>query len=127
MTFRSLATPIAAVAIAAAVAACSGGAAAGVSPPPETDVTVTARSGTFEPTEARIPAGTPFELFFRNLDPAPHNVAVYTDPSAATDLFVGDVVTDAATLYRVPALETGEYFFRCDVHPDMTGNFIAEG
>jgi hypothetical protein len=27
--------------------------------------------------------------------------------------------------YDVPALEAGSWFFRCDVHPDMKGTFVA--
>lgn len=112
----------------AALAACSGGgAAASVSPPPEADVTVTAQGNAFDPKEISIPASQPFGLFFRNLDGVPHNVAVYTDSTAAEDVFVGEIITDAATLYDVPAIEPGMYAFRCDVHPEMTGSLVAGG
>jgi plastocyanin len=106
-----------------ALAACGGGggAAASISPPPDVDATVTAHDGSFDPTVMTLSAGRPSRLFFRNLDPAPHNVAIYTDASASHKLFVGDVVTDAAAVYDVPALEPGDYFFRCDVHTNMTG------
>jgi plastocyanin len=64
-------------------------------------------------------------MFFRNLDGAPHNVAIYTDSSLAKSLFVGETITDATKLYTVPALEPGTYFFRCDLHPAMTGSLVA--
>lgn len=107
------------------VAACSGGAAANITPPPGADASVTAKSGAFEPNRVDVPAGRAFELFFRNLDPAPHNVAIYRDASASGALFRGDVITNAAATYQVPALVSGGYFFRCDVHPEMTGAIIA--
>ena len=109
-----------------ALAACSGGgAAAAITPPPEADLTITAERGSFEPSEIAAPAGTSFEMFFRNLDPAPHNVSIFTDASVSESRFVGGVITDASTVYRVPALEAGSYFFRCDVHPEMTGTLVA--
>ena len=106
-----------------ALVACGGGggAAASITPPPDADATITAHDGSFDPTVLTLPAGKPTRLFFRNLDPAPHNVAIYTDASASHKLFVGDVVTDAATVYDMPALDPGDYFFRCDVHTNMTG------
>jgi plastocyanin len=109
------------------VAACSGGAAANVTPPPEADAFVTASSGSFEDHEVAVPAGRPFEFFFRNLDPATHNVAIYADDTASDPLFVGETITNAAITYEVPAFEPGAYFFRCDVHPEMTGTVVATG
>ena len=72
-----------------------------------------------------MPAGAAFELFFKNLDGAPHNVAIFTDSTASKSLYVGETISDAAMTYDVPALEPGTYFFRCDVHPDMTGSIVA--
>ncbi len=74
------------------------------------------------------PAGEPFTIEFENADPdVPHNVAIYTDESAAQDLFVGETFPGVETVtYEVPALEPGIYFFRCDVHPTtMTGTFVV--
>jgi plastocyanin len=125
---NSVRTVVGTAMLVAVLAACSGGgSAASVSPPPETDVTVTAQGNAFDPKEFHVPAGAPFQLFFRNLDGAPHNVAVYIDATATNSIYVGEVITDAATLYEMPALEPGTYPFRCDVHPEMTGNVVAEG
>jgi plastocyanin len=111
-----------------AVAACSGsGAAASASPPPEADVTITAKDSKFDQAALTLPAGQPAEICFKNLDGLPHNVAIYTDASASSKLFVGDIITNAATLYKVPALTAGEYFFRCDVHPEMKGSVNVGG
>jgi plastocyanin len=110
----------------AVLAACSGGgAAASVTPPPDAVVTITAKDNQFDQAAVDVPAAADFGLFFKNLDGVPHNVAVFTDSSAAKSIFVGQTITDAATTYDVPALEPGTYFFRCDVHPDMTGSLVA--
>lgn len=112
--------------IAVLVAACSGGKAAEMTAPPEADLTVTAKEMAFEETKITLTAGEATSLFFRNLDGAPHNIAIYTDESASQELFVGETITDDAITYEIPALEPGEYFFRCDLHPDMTGTVIVE-
>ena len=75
----------------------------------------------FSTAELAVPSDAPFKLFFRNLEGAPHNVAIYGDSSASEKIFVGETITNAAITYDIPAIPAGEYFFRCDVHPDMTG------
>lgn len=115
-------------AVLVAIAACSGGgAAASARAPAEADASIDAKDNAFSPTELALPAGEPSQLFFRNLDGVPHNVAVYTDATATTAVFVGEIITNAATTYELPAMEAGEYFFRCDVHPEMTGTAVAGG
>jgi plastocyanin len=54
-------------------------------------------------------------------------VAIYTDESATTSLFTGELVTGPKTItYKVPALPAGNYYFRCDVHPQMFGTFVVK-
>jgi plastocyanin len=99
---------------------------AGACAPTGTTVELMAMDSVFDADCLAAAAGKPFEIVLDNMDAGiPHNVAIYTDESAETPLFVGetfsgpDVVTD-----QVPALEAGSYFFRCDVHPTtMTGTF----
>jgi plastocyanin/uncharacterized membrane protein len=81
----------------------------------------------FVPSAVDAPAGEPFTLAFSNQDEGvPHNVAIYTDDSAERSLFVGDLVEGPTTVtYNVPALDPGEYYFRCDVHPQMNGTLEA--
>jgi plastocyanin len=123
---RSIRSVAIAVVLAATAAAC-GGAAANVTPPPSADASVTAQSGSFSPGEIDLPTDQPVEIFFRNLDPADHNVAIYRDASAADKLFEGDAINNASTTYEVPPLPAGRYVFRCDVHPNMTGTVVVGG
>ena len=116
------------IALVAILAACSGGgSAASASPPAEADLTVNAEGNAFDPAVITLTAGEATTVFFRNLDGQPHNIAIYTDEGASESLFVGETITDAAVTYEIPALEPGEYFFRCDVHPDMTGTVVVDG
>jgi len=124
---NALRSLIAGTVVVATLAACSGGgAAASVNPPSEADLTVDAEGNAFAQTTITLAAGEPTQLFFRNLDGQPHNIAIYTDADATESLFVGETITDDVILYQIPTLEPGEYFFRCDVHPDMTGTMVVE-
>ena len=107
--------------------ACSGGggAAASVTPPPDAAASIEANNLKFSTAELAVPAGAPFKLFFKNLEGAPHNVAIYGDSTASEKIFVGETITNAAITYDVPAIPAGEYFFRCDVHTDMNGTVQA--
>ena len=74
------------------------------------------------------PAAEQFTITFDNQDAnVPHNVAIYTDSDAAESLFVGETFPGVdERAYDVDAQEAGDYFFRCDVHPDqMTGSFVV--
>ena len=52
-----------------------------------------------------------------------HNIAIYTDESASEAIFQGQPFPGVATeTYTVPAVAPGEYYFHCDVHPDMHGD-----
>ncbi len=87
---------------------------------------ITAKDLRFDQAEVVVPAGTPFQLTFTNLESAPHNVAIYTDASASTPVSVGEIFSNGTKVQDVPALDAGTYFFRCDVHPDMTGTIVAK-
>jgi len=88
---------------------------------------VTAQGIAFDTNCLAAPADQPFEILFRNEDPDSHNVAIYTDSSAAETLFQGEIFLgpDERT-YRVDPIQAGDYFFRCDVHQaQMTGTFVV--
>ena len=85
--------------------------------------TVTAQNISFDTAAISLPAGAETTLTFDNEDPGvQHNIAIYGDDTLAENLFRGDLVTGPDTVdYSIPALEAGEYYFHCDVHPNMSG------
>ena len=118
------------VVLAALAAACS---SAGTATPPASSgpvdpnaPVVVAQGNAFSPAKLTVTAGKAFTLHFDNKDGVPHNVAVYRDSSASTQVSIGDIVTSSAADQQVPALDKGEYFFRCDVHHEMTGTIVAQ-
>jgi plastocyanin len=82
----------------------------------------------FDTDVIEAPAGEAFTINFTNNDSAPHNVAIYTE-EGGDEIVVGDVIdAGASTEVHVGALDAGEYYFVCDIHPDMNGTVvIAEG
>jgi plastocyanin len=87
---------------------------------------ISAANLAFDRSELVVPADVAVGLVFENRESAPHNIAIYADDSAGQALFVGGVFGGPGSrLYRLPALAAGTYFFRCDVHQDMTGSLVA--
>jgi plastocyanin len=118
------------VVLAAVTAACSS--TSGANPPassgpldPNAPV-VAAQDNLFSPTTITVKAGKAFSLTLDNKEGAPHNVAIYKDSSAADKISIGEIVSSASATQQVPALDKGQYFFRCDVHHEMTGTIVAE-
>jgi plastocyanin/uncharacterized membrane protein len=77
----------------------------------------------FVPDRIELPADDVSVLAFSNEDDGvQHNVAIYTDDTAEEPIAIGDLVDGPMTTFtEVPALDAGEYYFRCDVHPIMHG------
>ena len=127
---KRLIATLALATVALAAAACGSTSAADPSTPaapadPNAPA-ISANALKFDQADVTVPAGKAFQLTFTNQESAPHNVAIYTDASAATNLFRGEIFSSGSKVYDVPALEAGTYFFRCDVHPDMTGTITAK-
>jgi plastocyanin len=120
------------VAIVAIGAACSSSAAAqpvpagpaGVGDP--TSPTIVAKDMAFSPATVEVAANKNVSLHFDNQDSAPHNVAIYKDASASEKISVGEIVSASRADQAVPALAPGTYFFRCDVHTNMTGTIVVK-
>jgi plastocyanin len=116
------------VALAAISAACSSAAA---QPTPSGPVdpngpTIVARDMKFTSGPVEVKAGANVTIHFDNQDSAPHNVAIFTDSSASSPISIGEVVSSGKKDQVVPALKAGTYYFRCDVHHDMTGTIVAK-
>ena len=115
------------VAVLAACGTASGGGNAGDPDPATADYTVTAVDMAFDPGTVTVAGGEAFTIALVNEDAMPHNIAIYTDESKSEKLFEGEVVTDGTVVYDIPALDPGEYFFDCSLHPNMTGTLVVEG
>jgi cytochrome c oxidase subunit II len=77
------------------------------------------------------PVNRPFDIKFDNQEPVPHNVVFYSGkdansppilPESQTPPFTGP----KTTVYKLPALKAGSYFFHCQVHPGaMQGQLVV--
>jgi len=81
------------------------------------------------------PANQPFTIDFTNKDDPgiPHNVDIYSkDPAQGGEHLGGangidDTITAPdETTYQVDALPAGNYYFHCDVHTGMNGDFVVK-
>ncbi|MGI8998949.1 MAG: cupredoxin domain-containing protein [Candidatus Limnocylindria bacterium] len=82
----------------------------------------------FDANVIQATAGEAFTINFTNNDSAPHNAAVYTE-EGGDEIVKGEVIDGGASSeVQVEALDVGEYFFVCDIHPaEMTGSVEVEG
>ena len=110
---------------AAASAGADGGSSATVS---GGTVEVTAADLEFSVETIVAPAGEAFTVSFTNNEAVPHNFSVYTE-EGGDEIAVGNIIDEGETdEVSIDALEPGEYFFVCDVHPtEMTGTLVVEG
>lgn len=118
-----------------ALAACSGGGEASApaaadggdcaTADADNNITMSAENLEFSASCIEVPADTAFTITFENKEDVPHNIAIFTDDSKSDDLFKGEIVTGTTVTYNVPALPAGEYYFDCEVHPDMNGSVTA--
>ncbi len=110
---------------AAAETAGAGAAAEGGAPAGPTGA-VSASGLQFDVETIVLEANKPATIEFTNEDSAPHNIAIYEDDSASKDIFQGDQITAGSITYEFDAPKPGEYYFQCDVHPDMNGTVTSE-
>jgi plastocyanin len=92
-------------------------------------INIIAQNMAFDQSTITVKAGAQVTMILNNKDSMPHNVAIYTDSTAAQLIYKGEVFTGPATrtyTFTAPS-NPGTYFFRCDVHPaKMTGQFIVQ-
>jgi len=102
----------------------------GSTPTPQSvSVNLTANNFAFDKDTITVPTGAHVTMIFNNQDTGvPHNFALYTNQSAQTSIFRGEIVTGPTTVtYTFDApTQPGTYFYRCDIHPHMSGQFIVQ-
>ncbi|MDQ3915555.1 MAG: cupredoxin domain-containing protein [Actinomycetota bacterium] len=105
----------------------AGAVAEGAGVPAGPTTTIVAEGSKFDIDQMLLEAKKPVSLEFENRDSLQHNVAIYEDDSAAAALFKGEIIAGPDTItYEFDAPPKGEYYFRCDVHPDMDGTVTVE-
>jgi plastocyanin len=96
----------------------------------QTAIKLVAKNIAFDTDRITVPAGSQVRIDFENKDEGvPHNFAVYMTSVAEEKIFVGDIISGPKSItYMFTAPEKpGDYYFRCDVHPEsMTGTFVVK-
>ncbi|MEO6295042.1 MAG: cupredoxin domain-containing protein [Candidatus Limnocylindria bacterium] len=88
-------------------------------------VEITAADLEFSAATIEATAGEAFTITFVNNDTQPHNISFYTEEGGER-LVEGAVINAGETVeVQVDALDAGEYYFRCDIHPDMNGSVVV--
>jgi plastocyanin len=90
-------------------------------------VRIKAKNFAFDVSRITVPAQVRVIVEFENEDDTPHNVAFYTTPSLTTSIYKGEIITGPRKItyvFTTPAIP-GTYFFHCDLHPAMQGQFIV--
>ena len=91
-------------------------------------VEIKAKDIAFNQKELKFHAESESSLVFVNEDKGIlHNVAMYEHDAKGPVIFQGDVVSgpgEADYKFKAPAL--GEYYFQCDIHPNMNGKVVVE-
>jgi plastocyanin len=128
LIFYGLARLVAEDAVAGETEEADGGVVPGAGGEP-VRVTLVARDIKFDKRTITVAAGADVTVVLQNQDAGVlHNFAVYTNRAATQRVFVGEIFAGVATReesFKAPSTP-GNYFFRCDVHPDtMTGTFVV--
>lgn len=121
------------------LAACGGGDESPSSAPSDDDtaggtvsvvdgaVAINAADLAFDANVIQAPAGEAFTASFTNNEGVPHNFSVYTEEGGDA-IVQGEIINEGETAdVEVDALEAGEYYFVCDLHPEMNGTIVVEG
>jgi plastocyanin len=94
------------------------------------NVTLVARNLAFDKRTIAASPGGDVTVKLDNQDSGVlHNLAFYTNRSAGTKIHIGATNTGPGSVtdtFKAPS-SAGNYFFRCDAHPDqMTGTFVVK-
>jgi plastocyanin len=113
-----------------AAEATTDGGAGPTTPGGPVTVTLVAKNLTFDKRTIAASPGADVTVTLDNQDAGvAHNVSFYTNKGAGTKIFTGNLTTGPAKVeekFKAPTAP-GNYFFRCDAHPDqMTGTFTVK-
>jgi plastocyanin len=90
-------------------------------------VDISADDLAFDANVIQATAGEAFTVTFTNNEGVPHNFSVYTEEGGDA-IVQGDIINEGETdEVEIGALEPGEYYFVCDLHPEMNGTIVVEG
>ena len=93
------------------------------------EVQVQAADSSFTPSTFSVPAGVPAKIEVRNSGALPHTLTVYSDQDYSTQVPGADTGNIAAgeDADIETTFDSGQYFFRCEIHPTrMEGEFTAQ-
>jgi glucose/arabinose dehydrogenase/plastocyanin len=109
----------------AAMAVGQGPLSAQACPPVTAQPSVVSEDNAFDTTCIAVPAGEEVALTLENRDRFAHNLSVYRSEGGEA-FFTGEYLAGfQETVYKIGAVEAGEWYFRCDIHPSMEGIYIA--
>ncbi len=100
-------------------------------PPAAGGTLVSAANVAFDTSELTLTAGEETTIQFDNADSQPHNIAIYKDQAAGVafsdPIFQGETIQGGESItYTFDAPKKGDYYFQCDVHPNMNGTVVVE-
>ena len=106
----------------------SGGSSSSAPPAAPGTLTLAASNLTYDKRSLTALPNTQTRLQFDNKDGGVlHNFSIYNNNRATTKIFVGELTTGVSTVtYTFTTPAAGTYFFRCDVHTNMTGTIVAK-
>jgi plastocyanin len=92
------------------------------------ELEVEAEDFAFDRDTYTVPADSAVELKFKSRDEGvPHTFTIYESQEAQQEIFgTGNVVGDSEKDFQFQAPAAGTYYFQCDVHPEMNGDFVSE-
>ncbi len=111
----------------AAESAGAGGSGSGTATVTDGAVEISSANLEFNVTTIEATAGEDFTITLVNDDSAPHNISIYTE-EGGEQLALGPTGEGGQTVETaVSGLEPGEYYFQCDIHPEMNGTLVVTG
>lgn len=93
---------------------------------PSNRIEIAARNIQFDKDSLEILANTEISVVFENQEAVPHNFAIYETEAATQQVFATEILNtpgEAEGTFTSPG--PGTLFFRCDVHPTMSGDVIV--